>query len=210
MKTLVQNTMKMGVLASLVMSATAFAAPSEAPPAFVKRVADQLIVRLKADAPKIKTNPALARQIVQQNIEPHIDSQGFARLVMGTYAANNYSTAVQRATFERNFKNTLIANYGSELAKYANNTYTMRQYKASTAQYPVVTVDFLHQGQKYPVTFQLIDKNNQWKIRNVNVAGIDIGLQFRNQFADTVKRNGNSVEKAIANFQPDLDKATKK
>lgn len=202
------STLTAGVIASLALTTNVYAAPAEAPNAFVKRVADQLTTRLKTDAPKIKSNPAIARQIIQQNIEPHIDTQGFSRLVMGTYATS--STAQQRATFERNFKQTLINNYGGELAKYANNTYTMRPYKATTSQYPVVTVDFLHQGQKIPVSFQLIDKNNQWKIRNVNVAGIDIGLQFRNQFADTVKRNGNSVEKAIANFQPDLDKATKK
>ncbi|MDO4223449.1 MAG: ABC transporter substrate-binding protein [Acinetobacter sp.] len=206
MKTLIKHSaIAAGVLASLVSANQAFAAPAEAAPAFVKRVADQLIVRLKADAAKIKGNPSLARTIVRQNIEPYIDSQGFARLVMGTYAANNYSTAAQRATFENNFKNTLISNYGSALAKYANNTYTMRPYKASSSQYPVVTVDFLHQGEKIPVSFQLIDKNNQWKIRNVNVSGIDIGLQFRNQFADTVKRNGNNIDKAIANFKPDLD-----
>lgn len=211
MKTIAKlTTLSAGVIASFMMTTTAFAAPAEAPNAFVQRVADQLITRLKADAPKIKSNPAVARQIVQQNIEPHIDSQGFARLVMGTYAGNNYSTAAQRALFEKNFKNTLIVNYGGELAKYANNTYTMRPYKATNAQYPVVTVDFNHQGQKIPVSFQLIDKNNQWKIRNINVSGIDIGLQFRNQFADTVKRNSNSVEKAIANFKPEIDDSIKK
>lgn len=203
------TTLAAGVIASF-MSVNVMAAPAEAPPAFVKRIADPLIARLKADAPKIRTNPALGRQIVNQYIEPHIDSQGFARLVMGTYAANNYSTAAQRATFERNFKATLINNYGSQLAKYVNNSYTLRPYKNTNSTYPVVTVDFLHQGEKIPISFQLIDKNNQWKIRNVNVAGIDIGLQFRNQFADTVKRNGNSVEKAITNFKPDLDKVSQK
>jgi phospholipid transport system substrate-binding protein len=40
-------------------------------------------------------------------------------------------------------------------------------------------------------------------VRNINVAGIDLGLQFRNQFAATVKRNGGNIDKAIANFQPD-------
>lgn len=204
------TTLASGVLASLMMANTAFAAPAEAPPAFIKRVADPLIARLKADAPKIRTNPALGRQIVQQYIEPHIDSQGFARLVMGTYATNNYSTAAQRATFERNFKATLINNYGSELAKYANNSYTIRPYKDTGKQYPVVIVDFLHQGEKIPVSFQLIDKNNQWKIRNVNVASVDIGLEFRKQFMNAMQANGNNIDKAIANFKPNLDAATKK
>lgn len=198
------STLTAGVIASLAITTNVYAAPAEAPNAFVKRVADQLNTRLKADAPKIKSNPAVARQIIQQNIEPHIDSQGFSRLVMGTHAST--STAQQRATFEKNFKQTLISNYGGELAKYANNTYTMRPYKDTKAQYPVVTIDFLHQGQKIPVSFQLIDKNNQWKIRNVNVSGIDLALTLRQQFSDTVKSNGNNLDKAISNFKPDIDK----
>jgi phospholipid transport system substrate-binding protein len=30
------------------------------------------------------------------------------------------------------------------------------------------------------------------------VSGIDLGLQFRNQFAATVQRNGGNLDKAIA------------
>lgn len=198
------------VMTSLMMTSVVFAAPAETPPAFVQRVADQLSSRLKTDAAKIKTNPAVARQIVQQNIEPYVDTQSFARLVMGTYATNNYSTAAQRALFERNFKNTLITNYSGELAKYANNRYTLRPYQGNNSKYPVVTVDFMNQGEKIPVSFQLIDKGTQWKIRNINVSGIDIGLQFRNQFADAVRGNGNNIDKAIANFKPNLDNAMKK
>ncbi|MFI7900911.1 ABC transporter substrate-binding protein, partial [Acinetobacter baumannii] len=36
---------------------------------------------------------------------------------------------------------------------------------------------------------------------------IDLGLQFRNQFAATVKRNGGDLNNAIATFQPDADAA---
>lgn len=210
---LMQKTaMAVGVIASFTMTTTAFAAPAEAPNAFVKRVADQLTTRLKTDAPKLKNNPALVRQVVQQNIEPHVDTQGFARLVMGNYASNTYSTAAQRAQFERSFKDKLINNYGAELAKYANNSYTMRPYKENAANktYPVVMIDFLHQGQKIPVAFQLTEKNNQWKIRNIDVEGVNIGFTLRSQFADTVTKNGNNIDKAIANFNPDLDKAKKK
>ena len=64
-----------------------------------------------------------------------------------------------------------------------------------------------NKGEKIPVSFQLVDKGSQWKIRNINVSGIDLGLQFRTQFAATVKRNGGSLDKAIANFKPDADAA---
>nr|WP_217449033.1 ABC transporter substrate-binding protein [Acinetobacter radioresistens] len=198
--------MTASVLTSL-LAGTAFAAPSEAPPAFIKRVADGLIGRLKADHNKLQTNPAAVKTIVRENLDPYIDSQAFTRIVMGTYATNQYSSAAQRAQFEKNFRETLIENYGSAFAKYSNQSYSIRPYKATNSKNPVVTVDFNNKGEKIPVSFQLVDKGTQWKIRNINVSGIDLGLQFRNQFAATVKRNGGNLDKAIANFQPDADAA---
>ena len=209
MKTLVKQTLAASILSTMV-AGTVFAAPSEAPPAFIKKVADGLIERLKADNAKLQNNPALVKAIVRQNLDPYIDSQSFTRIVMGTYATNQYSTAAQRAQFEKNFRETLIENYGSAFSKFSNQTYSVRPYKASNSKNPVVTIDFNNKGEKILVAFQLVDKGSQWKIRNINVSGIDLGLQFRNQFAATVKRNGGNLDKAIANFKPDAEAAIDK
>ncbi|WP_139853136.1 MlaC/ttg2D family ABC transporter substrate-binding protein [Acinetobacter pullicarnis] len=209
MNMLLKTTLTASLLSSMIAT-TAFAAPAEAPPAFVKRVADGLMTRLKADQAKLQSNPAAINAIVRQNLDPYVDGQAFTRIVLGTYATNQYTTAAQRAQFEKNFRETLINNYGSAFAKYSNQTYTMRPYKDTGSKNPVVTIDFIDKGNKTPVSFQLADSGNQWKVRNINVAGIDLGLQFRNQFAANVKRNGNNVDKAIATFKPDADAAVKK
>ncbi|WP_179992764.1 MULTISPECIES: ABC transporter substrate-binding protein [unclassified Acinetobacter] len=209
MKTLVKQTLAASILSTMV-AGTVFAAPSEAPPAFIKRVADNLIDRLKTDHAKLQNNPALVKTIVRQNLDPYIDSQSFTRIVMGTYATNQYSTAAQRAQFEKNFRETLIENYGTAFSKFSNQTYSVRPYKATNSKNPVVTIDFNNKGEKIPVAFQLVDKGSQWKIRNINVSGINLGLQFRNQFAATVKRNGGNLDKAIANFKPDAEAAIDK
>lgn len=209
MNTLFKQTLTASILSTMIAS-TAFAAPAETPPVFVKKVADGLIARLKADHAKLQSNPALAKTIVRQNLDPYIDSQAFTRIVMGTYATNQNSTAAQRSQFEKNFRETLIENYGSAFAKFSNQTYTLRPYKETNSKNPVVTIDFNNKGEKIPVAFQLVDKGNQWKVRNINVSGIDLGLQFRNQFAATVKRNGGDLDKAIANFKPDAEAAVNK
>lgn len=209
MNTLIKQTLTASILSSMIVG-TAFAAPAEAPPAFVKRIADNLIGRLKADHAKLQGNPAAVNALVKQNLEPYVDAQSFTRIVMGAYATPQNSTPQQRAAFEHNLRQSLIQNYGSALAKYSNQSYSLRPYKPTGGAFPVVTIDFINQGQKIPVSFQLTDSNNQWKIRNINVAGIDLGLQFRNQFAATVKRNGGNIDKAIATFKPDADNAVKK
>ena len=209
MNTLLKQTLTASVL-SAMLATTAFAAPTETPPDFVKRVADGLITRLKTDHAKLQNNPTLVKAIIRDNLDPYVDSQSFTRIVLGTYANNQYTNAAQRAQFEKNFREVIIENYGSAFAKYTNQSYTMRPYKASNSKNPVVTLDFLHNGEKIPVSFQLIDKGSQWKVRNIHVSGIDLGLQFRNQFAATVQRNGGDINKAIATFKPDANAAVSK
>ena len=148
MKTLVKQTLAASILSTMI-AGTVFAAPSEAPPAFIKKVADGLIERLKADNAKLQNNPALVKAIVRQNLDPYIDSQSFTRIVMGTYATNQYSTAAQRAQFEKNFRETLIENYGSAFSKFSNQTYSVRPYKASNSKNPVVTIDFNNKAKKF-------------------------------------------------------------
>ncbi|MGO3385627.1 MAG: ABC transporter substrate-binding protein, partial [Acinetobacter guillouiae] len=84
MNMLLKQTFTATILATMVATA-AQAAPAEAPPAFVKRVADGLISRLKADQGKLQ-NPATVKAIVRQNLDPYVDGQAFTRIVMGTYA----------------------------------------------------------------------------------------------------------------------------
>lgn len=209
MNLLLKTTLTAGVL-STMMATTVYAAPAETPPVFVKRVADGLITRLKADHAKLQNNPQAVKAIIRQNLDPYVDSQAFTRIVMGTYATNQNSSAAQRAQFEKNFRETLIENYGSAFAKFTNQSYSLRPYKDTGSRFPVVTIDFINKADKIPVSFQLVETSNQWKIRNINVSGIDLGLQFRNQFAANVKLNGGNLDKAIATFKPDADAAVKK
>ena len=191
--------------ATLMASSISFAAPTETPPDFVKRISDQLIIELKSNKANLK-DTAVINQIVRKNIEPHIDAQGFTRLVMGTYYSNQYSTAQQRAQFTKNFRDSVMKTYAKGLAQYSNEGYALRPYRDTKAQYPVVMMDFkAANGNKIPVSFQLVDKNDQWKIRNINVSGIDLALTFRDQFKSTVQQNGGNMVKAIASFKPVAD-----
>ena len=147
MNTLLKQTLTASILSTMLASA-AFAAPTETPPDFVKRVADGLITRLKADHAKLQNNPALVKTIIRQNLDPYVDSQSFTRIVLGTYANNQYTTAAQRAQFEQNFRAIIIENYGGAFAKYTNQSYTMRPFKSTNSKNPVVTLDFSHNGEK--------------------------------------------------------------
>jgi phospholipid transport system substrate-binding protein len=111
------------VLSSIFSASTAFAAVEPAP-VFVKRISDALITRLVSDRGIYKKNPAALNQIVQQNIEPFIDFDGFARGVMGPYYRQ--ASPEQRKAFAQTFRQSLIRTYAKGLAAYDNESYTIR------------------------------------------------------------------------------------
>ena len=41
----------------------------------------------------------------------------------------------------------------------------------------------------YPVDYSVVYKDEAWKLRNVVIDGINVGLQFRSQFADSMRRH---------------------
>ncbi|MEY4516333.1 MAG: hypothetical protein RL180_679 [Pseudomonadota bacterium] len=188
-------------VASLLSASSVFAAVEPAP-VFVKRISDTLVQRLVAERVAYKKNPAILTTIVQQNIEPYVDFEGFARGVMGRYYRQ--ATPDQQKAFQATFKQSLIRTYAKGLAAYDNESYALRPFVAGKdPTKAVVSMDFkTDTGTVVPITYQLIQQGESWKVRNLQLNGIDIGLTFRNQFSSTVDQNRGNLDAAIKTFIP--------
>src|SRR5690554_1073127 len=55
-------------------------------------------------------------------------------------------------------------------------------------------------GNVYPVTYTMANIDGQWKVRNVIVEGINIGLLFRDQFAQAMQTHRNNLDAVIDNW----------
>ena len=193
------------MLAAMVASTSVQAAPEPAP-VFVKRISDTLVDRLVKERANYQKNPAVLNTIVKENIEPYVDFEGFARGVMGQYYRQ--ATPAQRTTFTQTFRQSLIRTYAKGLAAYNNESYSIRPFTPGRdPSKAVVSMDFKTSNGTIPVTYQLIQSGESWKVRNVSLNGIDIGLTFRNQFSSTVQSNKGNLDNAIKNFTPSADAA---
>ena len=116
------------------------------------------------------------------------------------------ATPAQRTEFARVFKESLIRTYAKGLTSYENQKIVFKPYKPGTdPKKAQVDVDvYGNTGQIYPVTFQLqMDNAGAWKVQNLILNGINLGLTFRNQFGSAVESNAGSIDKAIAGWTPD-------
>jgi phospholipid transport system substrate-binding protein len=201
MLALVQRSFAFLAMLSMVLM-TQVSHAAENPKDFVQRISTELTTRLVKERAAYQKDPQLLLTIVQQNIEPYVDFDNFAKGVMGQFYRQ--ATDKQRADFTVQFKQSLIRTYANGLGAYENQKFTVKPYVAGEdPKKAQVDMEIQSNNGVIPVTYQMVlNAQGQWKVRNLILNGINLGLTFRNQFASTVEANRGNLDKAIANFVP--------
>lgn len=188
------------ILALPVLATAATAAPQ----AVVQDATTALLGRITKEREILKKDQDALYRLVEENITPFVDVDGIARSVMGQYFRQ--ATPAQQKEFARVFKQSLVRTYAKGLTAYEDQKIVFKPFKpGADPQKAQVNVDVHgNGGQIYPVTFQMqLDKSGQWKVRNLILNGINLGLTFRNQFGSAVEANRGNLDKAIAGWTPD-------
>jgi phospholipid transport system substrate-binding protein len=187
----------------VLLPLTAVAADAN-PQAIIQNATNNLLARITKEKETLKKDPDALYRLVEENITPFMDVDGIARRVMGQYYRQ--ATPAQRTEFARVFKESLIRTYAKGLTSYENQKIEFKPFKPGPDPHKAqVDVDvYGNTGQVYPVTFQVQQDNaGSWKVQNLILNGINLGLTFRNQFGAAVDSNQGSIDKAIAGWAPD-------
>ena len=137
-----------------------------------------------------------------------IDFKRIARRVM----AKHYKKAEpdQREAFERVFKRSLLKVYAKALLDYNNERIVIlppsAKKKVNLKRQRVDIEFFSGAGKKFPISYSMyLNKEKQWKMENVVVNGVNIGLTYRNQFARLMNENKNDIGLAVAGWGSDFE-----
>ncbi len=198
--------LRRGLLAALVsLPMLAVAAPSAHD--VVKGTTDQLLSDLKANKDSYKQNPQAFYDSLERILGPVVDSEGISRSIMTVKYSRGASDA-QMKRFEDNFKRSLMQFYGNALLEYDNQDIRVLPAKAEGDERASVGMEVKDsKGTVYPVSYTMVQLGGQWKLRNVIINGINIGKLFRDQFADSMQRNGNDLDKTIDGWAEVVAKA---
>ncbi|MNF45089.1 putative phospholipid-binding protein MlaC precursor [compost metagenome] len=171
------------------------------PQQLVQNTTDQVLDELTSKREQFKQDPEAFYQALDGILGPVIDFDGFARGVM-TVRYSRQASPEQMQAFQTSFKRSLVKFYGSALLEYDNQQIRMlppvasREPDRASVNMEVVG----RSGAIYPLTYTLEQKGGAWKVRNVIINGINIGKLFRDQFAESMRSNGNDLDKVIATW----------
>jgi phospholipid transport system substrate-binding protein len=193
------------LLAALPLMANAVAAQSAHD--LVQDTTTRLLADLAANKEKYKQSPNEFYNALNGIVGPVVDADGISRSIM-TVKYSRKATPEQMERFQENFKRSLMQFYGNALLEYNNQGITVSPAKDESGTRTSVDMQVKgSSGSIYPVSYTLEKINGEWKVRNVIINGINIGKLFRDQFQDSMQRNGNDLDKVINNWAGEVAKA---
>ncbi len=179
------------LLIGWLLSAPSVLADDLVPPQqLIKETSNRILNELRKI--NYKVDFAKAVNIVDRYIEPQVDFDRFAALVLGKYWHS--ATPDQRERFKKEFKTMLIRTYATAYGEYAEwEIYfkPLRDWKPD-ARKVVVRTEFVQPGKEpAAVDFRMIRRGETWKVYDVIIEGVDLVKNYRTTFGQEIAKTGS-------------------
>ncbi len=196
------------LLAGLVLALLALpaaAAPERTPEEVIRLSVETLTAEIEGRRDYFADNIDELKGLVDDSLDDIADFRYIGASVMGRYFQN--ATPQQRSRFADTFRKTLIDTYTKGLVTFdyrelqvLDNQRPQRHEDQASVDMEVVAIG----GQVYPVSYSLRLNGNEWRVVNVIVNGINLGLTFRNQFDQAMRDKGRDYDAVIDGWAPEL------
>lgn len=172
---------------SVFFSTLSFA---QSPVPMLESSAQQIIQTLKQNQKSLKQNHQLVYQAIERYLLPCVDVDGMSRSVLGRVAWNK-ATSIEKKEFTQAFTQLVIRTYASPLAEYSGETVQFLPFKeAANARFTRVnSIISRPNGQRIPLSYNLILKQGQWKVYDLSVEGVSLLQSFRSQFGQALQHS---------------------
>jgi phospholipid transport system substrate-binding protein len=196
------QTMRVILCAVLALAGVGHAVGADASPEAVVRVtSDRVLVLIEEGKTYVQKDPDRFYRAVHDVLEPVVAFDAFARGVMGPYWRE--ATDAQRTRFIETFKWGLLRTYSAALTEFSDGEVVVldpdkppRVPDRREVRMEIRT----SKGDVYPVLYSMaLDDQARWRVRNLVVGGVNIGLTYQNQFKSAMRdaRYGGSMDRVI-------------
>ena len=176
---------------------------------FIDSNAQRMVKVLTEQSDLFETDRTQYEQKIKDIFEPMIDFKRVAASVMG----RKYyllATKEQREEFVEIFKDSLLDTYAETLAQWGdskirtefNDGYSNSELKNVEVKQVLDTGN-----SKYPISYKLRKNDKDWKIVNIIINGVNLGLTFRNQFQALAVSQNDDIEATLSNWISDAGDA---
>ena len=166
---------------------------------------ENIINIIKSEQILFINNPEKFTKIISNAFRPIVDFERISRNVMGKYYKE--ADELQRKRFSNAFESSLLSTYAKTLVEFQDENIVVLPPKnqSKIKDRARVNIEIITATKKYSGIYSMyLDKNSQWKIVNIYIAGIDLGRTFRNQFYSLMEKNSLDYDLVIAKWETSL------
>ncbi len=176
------------VLSFFAIFANQLAAQSSPVP-MLEQTAQQIIGSLKNHQGALHHDPKIVHQAIRTYLLPHIDVEGMSRSVLGRQAWMK-ATSAERLAFEHEFTQLVIRTYAAPLAEYSGETVSFTPIRGNLDGRFVRVNSVIQRpnGQRIPLSYNLVSKADGWKVYDLSVEGVSLLQSFRTQFSNILQQ----------------------
>lgn len=167
----------------------------------VQRTSDELLELIADSRAYVQDDPERFYVAVEALLRPVVDFRGFARSVMAVHYKK--ATDEQRDRFADTFKWGLVRSYALALTEFRDGELAIipADRPPRNPRRESVTMEIrLNTGEVYPVVYSMkLGKDDRWRVGNIIINGVNIGLTYRSQFASAMQdaRYGGELDRVI-------------
>ncbi|MBP6019942.1 MAG: ABC transporter substrate-binding protein [Burkholderiaceae bacterium] len=165
--------------------------PNTPPNELVRIVGNNALEAVRNDEAAKRGDLKRINELVNQYLLPYVNFQKTTRLAAGRYWRQ--ATDQQKQELPDAFKGTLIRTYAGALAHVDKiSAITVLPFRGDAAANDAVvrTVFSQHNGPSVGVDYRLEKTPDGWKIYDLNVEGIWLIQNYRNQFSHQITQQG--------------------
>ena len=175
------------------------------PEIYVDTKAQQMVSVIVNNQDLFKENPEDFKKLIKDIFEPMVDFRRVSALVMSKKYYLS-ATPEQRSAFIEIFKNSLLDTYSSTLAEWGDQEIvTMFSADKEFKKNVEVKQMLVTNSSEYPITYKLRLGKNGYKIINIVVNGVNLGLTFRNQFKALADKHDENIDAIISEWKSDAN-----
>ena len=180
------------------------AANNEELASYVDQNTQKLVERLNQEKGLYTEDPDAFYSEMEQALSGFVDFRRIAARVMGRYARQ--TTPEQRDEFVVRFKRSLFESYAQALVNNSDGfEIAVQGAEINPRNEDRASVDMLvttESGDRYQVTYSMYRNSGSgtWLMENVIVEGVNIGLAFRDRFAQEMEAQRGDVDAVIENW----------
>ena len=202
------NILKKNFLVFFLLINSLYILSDEDPYIFIDENAQKMVRVLTEDSSLFETDRVLYENKIKEIFEPMIDFRRVAASVMG----KKYyllATKEERAEFVLIFRDSLLDTYAETLAQWGDSTITTEfpKNKEELSKNAEVKQTLDTGTSKYPISYKLRKSKDGWKIVNIIINGVNLGLTFRNQFQALAVSHNENISDTLRNWVSDAGTA---